>query len=67
MEMFSAFTHKGGVHVAAVRRNPRTYEHIEPELVGNKQRILLSISSTLGEPLVPFWVIILSTAEGMIK
>jgi 2-isopropylmalate synthase len=38
----SAFTHKGGVHVAAVRRNPRTYEHIEPELVGNKQRIILS-------------------------
>jgi 2-isopropylmalate synthase len=38
----SAFTHKGGVHVAAVRRNPRTYEHIEPELVGNKQRIVLS-------------------------
>lgn len=38
----SAFTHKGGVHVAAVRRNPRTYEHIEPGLVGNKQRILLS-------------------------
>lgn len=38
----SAFTHKGGVHVAAVRRNPRTYEHIAPELVGNKQRILLS-------------------------
>lgn len=38
----SAFTHKGGVHVAAVRRNPRTYEHIQPELVGNKQRILLS-------------------------
>jgi 2-isopropylmalate synthase len=38
----SAFTHKGGVHVAAVRRNPKTYEHIQPELVGNKQRILLS-------------------------
>jgi 2-isopropylmalate synthase len=38
----SAFTHKGGVHVAAVRRNPRTYEHIEPEVVGNKQRIILS-------------------------
>ncbi|NLW80928.1 MAG: citramalate synthase [Desulfovibrionales bacterium] len=38
----SAFTHKGGVHVAAVRRNPRTYEHIEPELVGNKRRIVLS-------------------------
>ena len=38
----SAFAHKGGVHVSAVRRNPKTYEHIEPELVGNKQRILLS-------------------------
>ncbi|WP_456325830.1 citramalate synthase [Desulfonauticus submarinus] len=38
----SAFAHKGGVHVSAVRKNPRTYEHIKPELVGNKQRILLS-------------------------
>ena len=38
----SAFAHKGGIHVSAVRRNARTYEHIVPELVGNKQRILLS-------------------------
>ncbi len=38
----SAFAHKGGVHVSAVRKNPRTYEHIVPEEVGNKQRILLS-------------------------
>jgi 2-isopropylmalate synthase len=38
----SAFAHKGGVHVSAVRKNPKTYEHIEPEAVGNKQRILLS-------------------------
>lgn len=38
----SAFAHKGGIHVSAVRRNSRTYEHIVPELVGNKQRILLS-------------------------
>ncbi|MHA2059987.1 MAG: citramalate synthase, partial [Candidatus Ranarchaeia archaeon] len=38
----SAFAHKGGVHVSAVKRNPRTYEHIPPETVGNKQRILLS-------------------------
>lgn len=38
----AAFAHKGGIHVSAVTRNPRTYEHIEPELVGNKQRILLS-------------------------
>ncbi len=38
----SAFAHKGGVHVSAVRRNPETYEHIRPELVGNKTRILVS-------------------------
>ena len=38
----SAFAHKGGVHVSAVQRNPETYEHIRPELVGNCQRILIS-------------------------
>ncbi len=38
----SAFAHKGGIHVSAVRRNPLTYEHIEPGLVGNTQRILIS-------------------------
>jgi len=38
----SAFAHKGGVHVSAVRRNPLTYEHIEPQLVGNTQRVLIS-------------------------
>jgi len=38
----SAFTHKGGIHVSAVRKNPHTYEHIEPELVGNERRVLVS-------------------------
>ena len=38
----SAFAHKGGIHVSAVNKNPDTYEHIKPELVGNKRRILLS-------------------------
>ncbi|GKT09828.1 citramalate synthase [Desulforhabdus sp. TSK] len=38
----SAFAHKGGVHISAVERNPLTYEHIKPELVGNKRRILVS-------------------------
>jgi 2-isopropylmalate synthase len=38
----SAFAHKGGVHVSAVRKNALTYEHIEPEKVGNHQRILVS-------------------------
>jgi 2-isopropylmalate synthase len=38
----SAFAHKGGIHVSAVLRNPRTYEHIPPEAVGNKRRIIIS-------------------------
>ncbi|MEJ2363259.1 MAG: citramalate synthase [Deltaproteobacteria bacterium] len=38
----SAFAHKGGIHVAAVERNPETYEHIYPELVGNRRRVLVS-------------------------
>jgi 2-isopropylmalate synthase len=38
----SAFTHKGGVHIAAVERNPQTYEHVPPELVGNARRIVVS-------------------------
>jgi 2-isopropylmalate synthase len=38
----SAFAHKGGVHVSAVLRDSNTYEHIRPELVGNRQRVLIS-------------------------
>jgi 2-isopropylmalate synthase len=38
----SAFAHKGGLHVAAVQKNSETYEHIDPELVGNRQRVLVS-------------------------
>ncbi|OHD54395.1 MAG: citramalate synthase [Spirochaetes bacterium GWF1_51_8] len=38
----SAFAHKAGVHVNAVQKNPRTYEHIPPETVGNRRRILIS-------------------------
>ncbi len=38
----SAFAHKGGLHVSAIRKSPLTYEHIKPELVGNRQRILIS-------------------------
>ena len=38
----SAFAHKGGVHVSAVLKAPKTYEHIEPELVGNARRVLVS-------------------------
>jgi len=38
----SAFAHKGGVHVNAVMKNPRTYEHINPATVGNQRKILVS-------------------------
>ena len=38
----SAFAHKGGIHVHAVRKNPLTYEHVKPESVGNRQRFLVS-------------------------
>jgi 2-isopropylmalate synthase len=38
----AAFAHKGGIHVSAIMKDSKTYEHIAPELVGNKQRILVS-------------------------
>lgn len=38
----SAFAHKAGLHVDALRKNKRTYEHIDPSLVGNERRFLLS-------------------------
>jgi 2-isopropylmalate synthase len=38
----SAFAHKGGVHVAAIRRHPQSYEHINPMLVGNESRVVVS-------------------------
>ena len=38
----SAFAHKGGIHVSAVLKHPETYEHIDPELVGNHRRVLIS-------------------------
>ncbi|GAH35643.1 unnamed protein product, partial [marine sediment metagenome] len=38
----SVFTHKGGMHVSAISRDKKTYEHIDPTLVGNKRRVLIS-------------------------
>jgi len=38
----SAFAHKAGLHVSAVEKDPRTYEHIPPEIVGNQRHILVS-------------------------
>jgi len=38
----SAFAHKGGLHVSGIIKNRETYEHIDPEVVGNHQRVLVS-------------------------
>jgi 2-isopropylmalate synthase len=47
----SAFAHKGGVHVSAVLKDSSTYEHVKPETVGNRQRVLLSDLSGRGNVL----------------
>jgi 2-isopropylmalate synthase len=44
----SAFAHKGGIHVAAMRRSVLSYQHIEPTLVGNEMRVLVSDLSGRG-------------------
>ena len=38
----SAFAHKGGVHINAVMKTPKSYEHVDPGLVGNRRKILVS-------------------------
>lgn len=53
----SAFAHKGGIHVAAIRRNVDSYQHIDPEIVGNEMRVLVSDLSGRGN--------LLSKAEDM--
>jgi 2-isopropylmalate synthase len=47
-----AFSHKGGIHVSAVERNPLTYEHIAPTQVGNERRIAISEQSGLSNVLI---------------
>jgi 2-isopropylmalate synthase len=44
----SAFAHKGGIHAAAVKRNPKAYEHVNPEIVGNVRHIPVSDLSGKG-------------------
>jgi 2-isopropylmalate synthase len=47
----SAFAHKGGIHVAAMLKNERSYQHIDPELVGNQRRTVVSELSGRGNVL----------------
>jgi 2-isopropylmalate synthase len=44
----NAFAHKGGMHVAGIRADPRTFEHIEPDVVGNRREVLVSELSGKG-------------------
>jgi 2-isopropylmalate synthase len=44
----SAFAHKGGIHVAAMRRSETSYQHVDPALVGNKMRVVVSELSGRG-------------------
>lgn len=44
---YGAFAHKGGIHVSALLKDPLTYEHINPEEVGNHRRVLVSELSGL--------------------
>lgn len=47
----SAFAHKGGIHVSAVMRNEESYQHVDPALVGNEKRVLVSDLSGRGNVL----------------
>ena len=38
----NAFSHKGGLHASAVAKDPSTYEHIDPQLVGNSRNVIIS-------------------------
>ena len=53
----SAFAHKGGIHVAAMRRNILSYQHIDPTIIGNEARVVVSELSGKGN--------LLSKAEDM--
>ena len=50
----SAFAHKGGLHVSAVQKDPRSYEHIAPERVGNRRHVVVSDQSGRANVLARF-------------
>lgn len=49
-----AFAHKGGLHVSAVAKDPRCYEHVDPQSVGNKRLILVSNQAGMSNILARF-------------
>ena len=63
----SAFAHKGGLHVSAVEKEPATYEHIDPALVGNQRHIVVSDQSGRSNILARFREIGLDIDPGHAK
>ena len=64
-----AFAHKGGMHVSAIAKDARTYEHITPEEVGNKRRVLISDMAgraSISEKLKEFGIGVDSEESGII-
>ncbi len=61
----SAFAHKGGIHVAAMRRNQDSYQHVDPGLVGNEMRVVVSELSGRGNVLSKAEELGLKMAEGV--
>ncbi|WP_242360843.1 MULTISPECIES: citramalate synthase [Anaeromyxobacter] len=61
----SAFAHKGGIHVAAMRRNAASYQHVLPELVGNQMRVVVSELSGRGNLLSKAEELGLGAGEGV--
>ena len=49
-----AFAHKGGLHVSAVEKDPRSYEHIQPDLIGNRRHVVVSDQSGRANVLATF-------------
>jgi len=61
----SAFAHKGGIHVAAMRRHASSYQHIDPALVGNEMRVVVSELSGRGNVLSKAEELGLKVADGV--
>ena len=62
----AAFAHKGGLHVSAVAKDPRTYEHVEPELVGNRRHIVVSDQSGRSNILARFQELSIEVEESKV-
>ena len=63
----SAFAHKGGLHVSAVEKDPRTYEHIDPAAVGNRRHIVVSDQAGRSNVLARFRELAIEVEESKVN